>query len=285
MYTYTESAFPLAIGTSMALESLFTGVQAPYDPDREIPERIQLDSFRAFYINVETLIRNVVESVPRDQLGASIDRLEIAKRLNKEMSFIQEVASNNSDTPLVFYANDLSGAHKRHPHCLPRQFKPGTQVKARSELYDELAKQVCKEPPFKRFNIQHFKGAIVPPIKTEALIMTHFAYDLLSKINFSRLCLLESHTGKLIPPTGFNKKYKTSENCTRLPFNVAYLQIFGDSDMFSPFNKKAQAAILDIAERASWTPTVSVTQQKSDLRKMQDKLLSSVVMHMLDESI
>lgn len=285
MYTYTESAFPLAIGTSMALESLFNGVQAPYDADRVIPERISLDAFKAFFINVETLVRNIVESVPRDQIGLSVNRVEIAKRLLKEMGFIMEVVSNNSGTPLIFYVNDLSDVHKKHKHCLPRQFKPGTQVKMRSDLYREIVKTVCKSIEFARFNIQKYRGSITPPVKADAIVITHFAYDLLSKDNFSRLCLLESHTGKLIPPVGFNKKFKTSENCTRLPFNVAYLQLFGDAETFSPFNKKAQLAILELAEKCEWTPVTPLRQQKNDLRKMQDKLLSSVVSNMLDETI
>ncbi len=57
----TVSAFPLSIGTSLAFESLFDGRQAPYDNERELPSRINIDDYKIFLINVGTLIRNIIK--------------------------------------------------------------------------------------------------------------------------------------------------------------------------------------------------------------------------------
>jgi hypothetical protein len=49
--TRTISAFPLSISTSLALESIFTPKLPPYDPNRIIPEHINLIDYQEIWIN------------------------------------------------------------------------------------------------------------------------------------------------------------------------------------------------------------------------------------------
>ncbi len=62
----TVSGFPLSIGTGLALESILEPVQEVYDPQRVVPEKIKLNKYDAIWFNIDTLVRNIVGSVPTE---------------------------------------------------------------------------------------------------------------------------------------------------------------------------------------------------------------------------
>lgn len=64
----TVSAFPLSVGTSLALESVFNGVQEPIDPNRVIPQKVEINNYDAFWINVGTLFRNLYNALNKDSI-------------------------------------------------------------------------------------------------------------------------------------------------------------------------------------------------------------------------
>jgi len=43
----TVSAFPISIGTSLAFESVFFPRQPSYDPERQIPNRVEVTQYQS----------------------------------------------------------------------------------------------------------------------------------------------------------------------------------------------------------------------------------------------
>ena len=83
--------------------------------------------------------------------------------------------------------------------------------------------------------------------------MTHYAYDLLSNKDFKTLDLLESHTGVLKSKALWYTKFSDHKDSVRIPFNELFLQVFGDSTIFHPHDRKLRLEILAIADKYNWS--------------------------------
>ena len=67
LYTRTISAFPISVGTSLALESLFAPRLETIDPERKF-ERVDVTKYSEVWINLSTLFRNIVGAVEKKYL-------------------------------------------------------------------------------------------------------------------------------------------------------------------------------------------------------------------------
>ena len=74
--------------------------------------------------------------------------------------------------------------------------------------------------------------------------------DLLARKDFPKLGLLESHTGKV--KTQLEWYTKLNGKPQHIPFNKAFLTLFGDGVMFSPLDRKTRGVVLKTAEKYSW---------------------------------
>ena len=112
----------------------------------------------------------------------------------------------------------------------------------------------------------HYKDLIKPNGRSNALIITHIPYDLLSYVNFNRLDLLESHTGKLKPKHLWNTKYYPvgDRSMDILPFTRKLLMVFGDKVLIHPSEYKLRSLVLDIAENRKWNPATTEAKQIQD---------------------
>lgn len=252
----TISAFPVSIGTSLALESLFKGPLPPYDPAREIPNRVEYSHYHVFYLNIETLLRNLIGSLKNADDFLKAKPKDAAEILQQEIETIQTilVEKGKDRTKAVFYyfpfENKLS--LKNNKHIGLRQANTEKQ-KYHKNFVEQTLSLFMQSYQDDRI-IRTFKNDIRPSGRPIALILTHRPYDLGRSDLFQQLDLIESHTGKLKNKTQWFTKYYplATFDMSCLPMNRRLLYIFGDHVNFSPWSVKGRKEIFDIAQRHHW---------------------------------
>lgn len=280
-YNRTTSAFPVSIGTALAMESILEGVKPAYDPDRQKPERVKLFDYQALWINVETLIRNIMGSIPTEA-HPRVGIADVYEVLVQEMTSIVEYVSaqSNESVEVVYYINrkkDLAQAH--------RNAKLRVASTSKQMFYEALTKSVIKAVT-KELGSESFfmtDRLLMPPGKPKALFITHQAYDLLSSPYFDKLDLLESHTGVLKKRSLWYTKLNGSKDLARMPFNTCTLQVFGDSNTFAPFPIAVREQLIELADRYQWHALTTKDRVVFGLNSMKDVFTASILKSMLSE--
>lgn len=248
----TVSAHPVSIGTSLALESVFKGRQAPYDPDRPIPEHIAITHYKEFWINLSTLFRNIVGACPASLLQ-DVSAAAIAHFLEEEVQYLHDLVTHETMGQVrpVFYINRYDGLQEHLPHA---RLRIDSTIK--QKVYAHLLKTSLEhflKHQLEQRDVREFVLRLKPAAPTRALILTHYAYDLVSEQNFTELDLLESHTGVRKPKALWYTKLADGKGLMRIPFMEAFLAVFGDSQTFHPMDRELRLAVVDLAERYRWT--------------------------------
>ena len=281
----TQSAFPLSIGTSLALESMFEGPQPTYDPTREKPPVIDPYQYQAFWINIDTVYRNIYESVATAEKGVLLPG-DILDTLIHELETIRDVVNHFTQgrLPVVFYHSRYEGMKSAHPWGklrVPNTPKQLRDAQIRDATLNPLIKNHSQD-----FQIRSFKRALeVKEERPRALIMTHYAYDLLSHRRFSDLHLLESHTGLLKKQASYYTKLSNGKELMRLPFNTCTIQVFGDSQHFFGMNQEVKHDLIMLAEQANWNAMTTTDRMRLGIGSLKDRLTAEILIKMLGESI
>lgn len=278
----TMSAFYLSIGTSLSFESLFKGTREPYDLERVIPNQVDITHYDQMWINLFTLFRNIVGSVP----SVEVSRLmpdDIAYVLSEEVETIQELLKTNSAGRVspVFYTSSYADLNRLYKHAKLRSDNTEKQ-KQMTDLMGQSLSIFYKSHQLSDTH-RHFKTHIKDNGNTrkKALLLSHYAFDLLSYKGFDQLDLLESHTGILKERAKWHTKYTDGKNLNRLPFNECFLQVFGDSQTFYPMDKKLREDILGIAETSNWNPLTTNERIRFTLDNLKNPYFKSILKEML----
>lgn len=262
----TTSAFPLSVGTSLAFESAIVSNQPSIDPERVIPQKVNLNDYDEIWINISTLFRNLVGSLTKDD-SQRVHPGELAVGLMNEIDIIKEIvkADTLDKVKVVFYVCEHRDLTKsKYPYALFRLDTTPKQHLYRSN-HDKAIKEVLKQRSVID-SIRVFSGSeITSPNYRRIIIITHIALDLCSSKNFNEFDLLESHTGVLKKPHQFNTKYLDGKKYPMLPFNKGLLQVFGDSEHFRPYPIKTREMIIGLAEKYKWTPATTRDKIKYSL--------------------
>lgn len=263
----TTSAFPLSIGTSLAFESLFAGRQPPYDPEREIPQKIDVNKYSEIWINLATLFRNIVGAVESKAIF-TLSPEEMVDTLNMEIDVIRSIMAveGHGVCKPVFYYCDYKSAYTKQNHKAVQLRYDKTDGQ---KVYTALLVQTMK----RFFSVNHgpdfVRGdsELKPTGSPTALIVTHTPHDLLSYKNFGRLDLLESHTGKLKPRNMWYTKFHGcgQNDLDTIPFQRKLLLIFGDSVMYVPMDIRFRKMIIDISKKRHWTTLTTEPKILQDL--------------------
>lgn len=239
------SKFPLSIGTSLAFESLFDGPLPAYDPNRIIPNKINIKDYDSFYVNVSTLFRNFLSSIKvhPDKLNTTL----VTDVILEEMEIIEEVVKNNSNVDLFFYLNDFLNIEKEFTLGIIREDIKNPSVNSKSNLEFTFKKYLINKK-----NILINKHYLKPDKKRKSLLLSHYAIDLLDYKKFNKLSLLESNTGILKNSNIFYTKLYNGKELVSIPFNKMFLQLFGDNTIFKPYGIKIKKELLDISAKQNW---------------------------------
>lgn len=264
----TTSGFALSIGTSLAFESLFEARQAPYDVDREIPQRIDVRHYSEMWINLATLFRNIIGSLEDKNDFPKLSALDLAHAIIFEIEMIMSLMQNEGHglcKPIFYYCEYKSLYKRQFPSAVRfREDKTDGQrhntymlTKTMSTLFDMVNDG----------DIYKLDSELIPKKPSNAIVLTHMPYDLLSYTNFKRLELLESHTGKLKGRNLWYSKFASvgQEQLNTLPFIRQFLLLFGDHVMFQPTDIRFRRLLLEISRTRRWTPLTTEDKVKLDL--------------------
>lgn len=258
------SGFPLSIGTSLALESLFPPTQAVYDPDRKIPNHVNVGQYNSCWINVSTLFRNLHSAVTKEVFAAAtVDQL--GETLLEEMEVIDnlfKIDLKGGCVPIFYYSDYRD---------LLRSTRAGLSFRVPStdgqRTYQTLLVQTLKFLDKHTDEVQHLHDTVRPKTHETALMLTHQPYDLTAFDRFQRLDLLESNTGILKPRALWHTKYNpmSGADFSRLPFLKKLLFIFGDRVLIKPGPLTMRNQILETAKARNWNAMTTNDKVRVDL--------------------
>lgn len=261
------SGFPISIGTALAIETLFNPVEAPYDPKRVVPPKINLEKYNVFLINIRTLYRNLVSSLTKEDFNiATVE--DLATTLEEEINTIQGLMEDHqSHCKLVLYQAEhkplkQNVQHKRYLNVALREAKTDNQ-----RFFHAQEEAVLKLMNRHTDSIVKFDDVPYSDKYEKGLILTHYVYDLIKYATFSQLDLLESNTGFVKPKFEWNTKFHNfgKEALSHLPFHLKTLLIFGDRSLLYPLSPSIRKAVLEVSIKKNWTPMTTLDKIKLDL--------------------
>jgi len=263
--------FPVSIATSLALEGL-VGIH----PDLPKPTNKPILKYETLYINVETVLRNMLNSISNADIPYVLpeDALEYLK---SELMIISNVISDQS-----------GGKLKVHYYVVcPTLFKAKFKSKHITFKTPNTPNQVILAAT-KRIVMQQIMKDSVGEISTvkvthapmpNSLMLSHKPTDIIMFSESNNIQLLESHTGKIKSKAFWNTKLKANDDVTRIPFCKFSLCVFGDSgDDIKPLSSKIRALVTALADQKKWTITTPISTIKKDLSSITDPNVKDVLL-------
>lgn len=277
----TMSAFHLSIGTSLSFESLFEGMMEPYDLQRIIPNKINVKDYDELWINLFTIFRNIVGAIPTVEVPRLLPD-DIAYVMAEEVETIQELLKQQGGPNIsaVFYTCAYDNLDKLYKHAKVRT----DNTERQKQMTDLLGQTLTIFYKSHRLGdtYKHFKVHLKPggPVRKRILLLSNYAFDLLSYKAFDKMDLLESHTGILKERAKWHTKYIDGKNLNRLPFNECFLQIFGDTQTFRPMDKELREKILELAEHCNWNPLTTDERIRFTLQDLKNPYYKAIIKEM-----
>lgn len=287
----TVSNFPLiSIGTGLALETLFKPEAGYYDAARTIEYKIKNNEFKTIYLNIYTIIRNIVSAISTtEEKHQFLDNKNsddaIISVFLEEYSEIERILLENNYNPILYITDYnknifLSKSNRNILNVLTESLSSKQNVfmlravkKIRKQYYSNLIISMQEntktyEPKINTSYLKYIEeklkeGNKLPMITSgKNLIITHFAVDLLNIKYLSNLTLLESHTGRVINSKDFNRKFPdlTNMDFTKVvPFVEKIYYIFGDGNLVKPLDAKYRKQLYNLFLKEGVNPTTKST--------------------------
>ncbi len=273
----TTSAFPISIGTCLAVESVFTGGGEPFDPARTIPQHITLDSYHEFWINVSTLFRNLLGSVQRSDIE-SVRAEDVASGLLEELQLLGNLTreQSNNTTKAVFYVSNYSKLASKYKYAGLRQYATPKQ-KQYKDMHDKSIQKLINLWPDSEERIRIFDMDLDGIRTRKALLISHVPYDLLSYRRFDTLDLLESHTGLLKQRNMWYTKYYNKNDYIGFPFSKHLLPALGDNEFFHPMSRGLRADIIALAKERHWSWATTDAKILTDLQTLKNDYAKEII--------
>ena len=242
----------ISIGTSFALQGLYN-----QHPDKKVVNTIPALQGDTLYINVRTLLRNMLNAMDSDKIfNVSVE--DYVKAIKSELTEIKTFLDSQEEAKLTvfFYLPTYDSLAKEFGSSAELR-EPSTDLqKQKIQLEKDVFGKI--EAELKTLPVENkYINIIDMEIKTDkrerAFLLTHLPVDLLYTKGFANVMLLESHTGEIKRENKWYTKFH-SDASERIPFNKAMLIFFGDSGgMFKPQHHKARSALMAVAEKYKWT--------------------------------
>lgn len=267
--------FPISVATSLALEGVF-GIH----PDLPKPTSLPIYKYPELWINVRTLFRNLLGALDKnDQKAAMPERL--AEEILLEMDTIDNVVASYSKnrTRVIYYFSNYRNIETKYKHAVPRLDNTDAQ-KLYTALQNNTMEFLLRDSQVTK-RIIGYDLKITNDKPSVALFLTHYAFDLLSSKYFSKLSLLESHTGKIKEKSTFYSKYYNGKDLANIPFREDFLTIFGDSNHFRPMALKLREEIIQVANQYAWTHLTTLDKIKYSINSIKNPYAKDLIRDIL----
>lgn len=264
--------FPLSIATSLAFESVIG--EHPEHPTNTN----ELVEFDTVWVNLRTLYRNLYNAVESNTDPQQIPTKEYVKALWQELQMLQQIIAEYSGGKCILkpYYSDYLKVERRHKGATIRMDNTDKQKAYTAKLVKVFTAFFAEYPP-KDYDIHVTDDLITVQERNNALIFTHYPYDLLAYKNFHELVLLESHTGALKKRALWYTKFYEGKDLPMIPFCRWMLQIFGDKETFRPMDFKVRKEIKEIAIRLRWNAFTSQEMINYGLNDMRNLFARDLV--------
>lgn len=219
----------------------------------------QLKNKNELWINIATLVRNLLSSLDRETQNIASD-FELANTILDEMEIITTALKEykNKITP-IFYIVHYDSLKQIYNNASFRVANTDKQ-KFYTALLDNTLRNVKQVDTLDQIKI--FDLEIKPMVASNAIMLTHSPIDLTSSIHFNDLVLLESHTGKIKSKQDWYTKYSAADKSPLLPFNRNIMVFFGDAELFKPQPIKYRRLLLETVEKFKWTSVTTKERMK-----------------------
>jgi hypothetical protein len=267
----TVGQYPISIATSLALESA-CGIH----PEIKVASPPIL-KYEQLWVNVRTLFRNFLGALDKTAVKG-VQAPEIAETLAGEMDYIRSIVQDvtGGRCQVVFYVSNYNGLDRRFKHAVLRMDSTDRQ-KEYTLIQKQTIERLLKTNP----EIKGFELKIKPTHPVRAMIITHYAYDLSAHDEFTKLVLVESHTGAIKEFAQWYTKYYDGKELSMIPFREDFLQIFGDAETFRPFDPKLRKELIAIATKYNWTAVTTKAKILYGVDTLQNPFYKATVRDML----
>lgn len=260
----STSSFALAIGTGLALESMFEPRLPRYDDKREIPNKVNLNEYSYHIWNLYTIIRNILTAVQDEKdkvylLGNKYLKDKILEEVDNLFLLYQGLKMQ----PVIYipsYGNRIKRYNKE-------KLTPPTKTMLETTAIGMAVKNLKLNEELKIYNLIEKEDKIPMISEGKLLVTTHIAMDLLD-LN-SRCMLLEAHTGKLRARWEWYNKYHPigTKELSMMPFLPELLYILGDMTLVSPMKLTTRLELYQLAVDRRWTSRLTKDRVVDDLRR------------------
>lgn len=255
---------PISVGTALALEVL------PGNP---------MHKYHAIMFNLRTVIRNARQAY--DDVTPSASELFDAVKADIVgiAEFIVGMKLRTTLDLKIYYPS-----YKALPRLFPLAKLKDVKVKGTDlqkeilKLDEDVAEKICKE-----FGESIARtDSVIPRFPGDALIMTHHPVDLVTTDSYTRLHLLESHTGNIKGYASFYTKLTGSEKLLNIPMSKVTIQLFGDnSTNFYSFNQGVKNQIKQLADTARWSTASTPSFVARSIRSLENSPEKDILLKMI----
>lgn len=246
------------IGIGIMLESLFN-VKDRYDNKREIPKKIDINSYDYHFYNIFTFIRNITQSIKNKDYSTK----DVTNILIDELNYINSTYYSTIKTKMILYIPDYKKLileyNKDKEYTL-------TQSDAEMLEYIEYVKTLTTE------KLKGLEVSIVRQDRREhntnnILLTTSYLLDIAMLGNHD---WLESHTGILKNKHKLNSKYATigKRDLNHLPYNKTLHILLGDKTLVKPVKISVRTEIYEISISKKWNTLSSEDKVKQDIKHL-----------------
>lgn len=259
-----KSSIPISVGTGLALEIL---------------PGVKMYKYHTLLINVRTIIRNARQAFDGDTLPSESDLYEAVKEDIVQTAEFIVAMKLKTTLELKFYYPSYRGLPKEFPMA---KIKEPLETKGKQLEEAELDNKVGKKITSEFGNLIINVDSRIPHFNGQALIMTHHPVDLVTTDSYTRLELLESHTGKIKNYTLFYSKLTGSKDLTNIPMNKLTIQLFGDnSTNFYANSYGLKNTIKQLAESARWSTASTPSLVARSIRSLPDSPEKEILLKMI----
>jgi hypothetical protein len=268
--------YPLSVATSLALEGA-TGIH-PDIPIRKAP----LLDYGEFWVNLRTLFRNFMGALHKEAAGG-VSPQQIDDAIRDEMEQIKRIVADvtSNRCKVVFYVSNYANMQQKYPHAklrVERTDKQMEYMELKRQTLQSLLKSLEQQGGE---DIRVFTLKLFPQQQNKTLILTHFAYDLLSYKAFLSLDLVESNTGAIKKRALWYTKYQGGRELSMIPFREDFLQVFGDSRTFFPMPIRIRKAVIELAEKHHWSQVTTDEKIRMNIGHMKDQEVRKILEELL----
>jgi hypothetical protein len=212
---------------------------------------------------------------------AKLTEDEVTMSMDAEMGIIRNLIAVESRETLKceFYISGYSEIPTKFKAALLRMDTTEAQVHY-TNLFNRTVKEMTQNRIIEHHNVHiHNKGTEIPAeyAKSQALLISHYPYDLLLAPKFNHMDLLETHTGSIKGRDKWSTKYFNGSKLPVLPFSQLLLPVFGDKEHFRPMDKSAIEDVLALASKYNWNAVTGKEKILYGVNTLRNDLLKNTI--------